>query len=277
MSEFKFACPVCGQHITADSSTGGGQIACPTCFQKIVVPQAPASAETKFILSAAQVGKPRPLPGETALQAGPLAPARARSSVWGLVALLLLVCAAGAAVFFFRDRIFKGSRPKPSTVVKLPPNLVWSLDLKSAAFPEANAAGRVHGRPFTPEHASLEGGIFSLRQGKTWPPELGITIMLPAQPGEELSGKTFEIAPGQPQPAPRLVARWKDDQQQPGKQEFARGYALKLVFEQPAHGHLPGKIYLCLPDEDQSVVAGTFEAALRKPKPTQPKGPKPKH
>ena len=44
MSEFKFACPVCGQHITADSSTSGGQIECPTCFQKIVVPQAPASA-----------------------------------------------------------------------------------------------------------------------------------------------------------------------------------------------------------------------------------------
>ena len=41
MSEFKFACPVCGQHITAGSSASGSQIVCPTCFQKIVVPQAP--------------------------------------------------------------------------------------------------------------------------------------------------------------------------------------------------------------------------------------------
>src|SRR6266446_9700702 len=47
MSEFKFACPVCGQHITADSSTGGAQIQCPTCFQKIVVPQPPVAGNTK--------------------------------------------------------------------------------------------------------------------------------------------------------------------------------------------------------------------------------------
>ncbi len=41
MSEFKYACPVCGQHIKCDSSQSGTQMECPTCFQKIVVPQAP--------------------------------------------------------------------------------------------------------------------------------------------------------------------------------------------------------------------------------------------
>ena len=60
MSEFKFACPVCGQHITADSNTGGTQIHCPTCFQKLIVPQAPVAGNTKLILSAVQVAKPRP-------------------------------------------------------------------------------------------------------------------------------------------------------------------------------------------------------------------------
>ena len=39
MSEFKFACPVCGQHITSDASATGKHLECPTCFQKIVVPQ----------------------------------------------------------------------------------------------------------------------------------------------------------------------------------------------------------------------------------------------
>ena len=74
MSEFKFACPVCGQHITADSSTSGGQIECPTCFQKIVVPQAPGVQDTKFILSATQVAKPRPTSADAASQLGPLQP-----------------------------------------------------------------------------------------------------------------------------------------------------------------------------------------------------------
>ena len=43
MSEFKFACPVCGQHITCDAAAAGSQMNCPTCFRKIVVPRAPES------------------------------------------------------------------------------------------------------------------------------------------------------------------------------------------------------------------------------------------
>ena len=42
MSEFKYACPVCGQHMMCDSSQGGTVMECPTCFQKITAPQAPA-------------------------------------------------------------------------------------------------------------------------------------------------------------------------------------------------------------------------------------------
>src|SRR5258708_40351660 len=105
MSEFKFACPVCGQHITADSTTTGSQLECPTCFQKIVVPQAPASADPKFILSAAQVAKPRPGSQNEA------APLRDKTSsfkeplLWA--AVVLVVVAAGAAGYIFRDRIFK--------------------------------------------------------------------------------------------------------------------------------------------------------------------------
>src|SRR5258708_22452507 len=103
MSEFKFACPVCGQHITADSAATGTQIECPTCFQKIVVPQAPASADSKFILSAAQVAKPRP-----GSQNGAAAPLEKPSSskdllLWAAVALILV--AAGTAGFIFRDKI----------------------------------------------------------------------------------------------------------------------------------------------------------------------------
>jgi hypothetical protein len=75
---------------------------------------------------------------------------------------------------------------------------------------------------------------------------------------------------------PRVTLRWKDDQQQPAKQEFKGGYALRVAFGQPVNGRLPGKIYLCLPDEAKSFVAGTFDAELRKAKPAQPKGSKPK-
>lgn len=41
MSEFKFSCPHCGQHIQCDISYSGAQINCPSCQKSIVVPQAP--------------------------------------------------------------------------------------------------------------------------------------------------------------------------------------------------------------------------------------------
>jgi len=41
MSEFKFYCPQCGQHILCDTGHSGMQINCPVCQQVIVVPQAP--------------------------------------------------------------------------------------------------------------------------------------------------------------------------------------------------------------------------------------------
>jgi DNA-directed RNA polymerase subunit RPC12/RpoP len=295
MSEFKFACPVCGQHITADSSTSGGQIECPTCYQKIVVPQAPTSQDTKFILSASQVAKPRPVSAEAASQLGPRQTSSPRSSVLVIVALAVLVCAAGAALFVFRDQILKFARaqppastntpqPKPTppvapiTAYPIPTNITWTLDLTNTALPDTPAAGSVHGSGFLCEKAVLRGGLLSLGQGKTWPWDLGVSLGLFAHQGEELSGKTVEIAPDRPH-APRVVLRWKDEQRQPATENINHGYALKVAFGQATNGHMPGKIYLCLPDQAKSFVAGAFDAEIRKPplpKPPPAKAPKPK-
>ena len=54
--EFKFACPICHQHITCDANSGGQVIPCPTCYRKIVVPQAPTGNTTKLILRAKPAG-----------------------------------------------------------------------------------------------------------------------------------------------------------------------------------------------------------------------------
>lgn len=274
MSEFKFACPVCGQHITADSSTSGGQIECPTCFRKIVVPQAPSSADSKFILSASQVAKPRPTSAALAPLPEIARPSLARRAIPVIAALLVLLGVAGAALYAFRGQVFKSLHSQTPALAKLPPALAWSLDLQRATFPETNATGRIHGQSFTPDRASLEGGLLSFRTGKAWPPELGLTLLLPGRRPEDFAGRTVDITAGQPPPVPRVIIRWKDDQQQPAKQEIASGYALKLTFGQPANGRLPGQIYLCLPDETKSVLAGAFDATLRKPKPPRPKGSK---
>jgi len=278
MSEFKFACPVCGQHITVGSTTSGGQIECPTCFRKIVVPQAPALADTKLILSAAQVGRPRPSSAEATSQLGPMQPASPRISRTALVALVLLLGAAGAALFIFRDRIFKAARglvpagtnalPQPAAAVALsttylvPTNITWALDLTNAVFPETTAAGTIHSSGFLCERASLRGGLLSLSQGKTWPWDLGVALNLVARQGEELSGKTVKIDPVRTH-APSVVLRWKEAEQQPATETITGGYALRLVFGEATNGRMPGKIYICLPDAAKSVVAGTFDAEIK--------------
>jgi hypothetical protein len=294
MSEFKFACPVCGQHITADSSTSGGQLECPTCFQKIVVPQAPDSCDTKLILSAAQVGKPRPTTDAAASQLGPLGSSARHSSLPALIGLLVLLGAAGAAAYFFRDRIWKPARgpatpatnvvasqpapPPPVITNPIPTNIVWTLELTNAVIPEARVAGKIHGSGFAYDRAVLVGGLLLLGQGTAPPYDLGFGVQLAARQGEELSGKTVEIPPDQPS-APRVGWRWKDEQQQPVTQIISNGYLLKVEFGQASNGYMPGKLYICLPDADKSFAAGTFEAEIRKPpqpKPGVPRPPKPR-
>jgi len=277
MSEFKFACPVCGQHITADSKTSGSQLDCPTCYQKIIVPQAPASDASKLILSASQVGKPRPVPAD--LSDTVPRPAR-RMSFVSFAFWTLLITAAAASVFIFREKIVSlvHSKPEPKAKLKttvknsypIPTKFGWTMNLNTMVIPEKPASGGIRGAGFLCERASLQGGKLTLRQGES-APDLGITINLFAREGEELSGKTVQIGPERSPPIPKIVLRWKDEQDQTRKQDFTGGYALKIFFGEAINARMPGKLFLALPDEAKSFVAGTFEAEIRKAPPPKPR------
>jgi len=43
MSDFKFSCPHCDQHIACDTSLSGRQLQCPACHHLIRVPPAPGT------------------------------------------------------------------------------------------------------------------------------------------------------------------------------------------------------------------------------------------
>ena len=47
------------------------------------------------------------------------------------------------------------------------------------------------------------------------------------------------------------------------QKSFANGYAMKLEFGKLTDDGLPGKIYVALPDAEQTVVAGVFNAEIR--------------
>jgi len=104
MSEFKYACPVCGQHIQCDSSQAGTVVDCPTCFQKITVPQAPAGAGQKLLLTGTKAGERKT--SQLATRTHPVLSEPAKSFTAAAVTFLLaLVLAAGAGVYFFRGSL----------------------------------------------------------------------------------------------------------------------------------------------------------------------------
>ncbi|MGB7749482.1 MAG: discoidin domain-containing protein [Verrucomicrobiia bacterium] len=111
MSEFKYACPVCGQHMKCDSSQSGTVMECPTCFQKITAPQAPESDDPKFIITGTKTGE-RPIPSAVA-NAGLLTPVREpeRKFPVAAIAFVILFCAAAVALFMFGGKIFKPAPP----------------------------------------------------------------------------------------------------------------------------------------------------------------------
>ena len=113
MSEFKYACPICGQHMKCDSSQSGTVMECPTCFQKITAPQAPATDDSKFIITGTKVGE-RPIPAAVANAEMASAPEPAKKFPVAAIAFVVLLCVALAAAFAFGGKIFK---PAPKTAV----------------------------------------------------------------------------------------------------------------------------------------------------------------
>jgi hypothetical protein len=277
MSEFKFACPVCGQHITADASASGNPLECPTCFQTLIIPHAPEFGDRKLILTAAKATAKK--------TSSPPSPHEGRKSALeqlkGFIPLSLLVATGGVAFFLWHgeisslanklaDRATRSPAEAPAAPAfrssyPVPDNVVWGLNPTNAAIPGGEVVGRIHGHGFRCERAVLKGDRLSLRQGAAGPPDLGFTVTLSAKRAEELSGKTVMISPSSPGSAPRVVLRWKDDQQEPVTQHFHSGYAMKLMFGRVADGKIFGRIFIALPDEQKSFAAGNFEAEVTRP------------
>ena len=293
MSEFKYACPVCGQHMMCDSSQSGSIMECPTCFQKIVAPQAPTTNDPKFILTGTKYTEkkiPETLIRATA--AGGMV--RENKSPVALIAFVVaFLVAAGAALIAFRGKLFSsgGSStnppvvqapggqqpptqpqkpPKPAVVAPPASDTNWMLTLDDVTnIPTTPVAGRIHGIDFISERATFQNGILTLRSGTKGPLEFGCTINFGGAQPEALAGQTINVNTNA-DTAARVTLRWKNDDQS-GKDNYDSGYAMRLEFDTLANNRLPGRIYLCLPDPEKSYLIGTFSADARKPKPKKPK------
>ena len=86
MSDFKFNCPSCGQHLSGDERYAGAQIDCPTCGKPVIVPTAPAHS---------RLATPANMPPVPYAQ--PQAPLPRSNKTCGL-AIASLICSIGSFI-----------------------------------------------------------------------------------------------------------------------------------------------------------------------------------
>ena len=264
MSEFKFACPVCGQHITVDSAASGGQVECPTCFRKIVIPQAPADPDSKFILSASQAGPHTPSGAETIPP--PHRHRRKTALSASFLTLLAILTLASFAAWLLRENLFQPARRNLSELATTNPPAAspggWTLDLAKAPLQDANVTGRILGIRFKCEKVKLEGGVLSFLQNAGLPSERRVTISLFAHRPERLADRIFEIQHDRTGPRPKVSLEVRHAGETPAMRTLDQNYSLRMEFGGITDGHLSGRIYLAIADEEKSFINGRFEAQI---------------
>lgn len=342
MSDIKFSCPKCSQHIACGPEYAGLQIKCPACQADIAIPGVPIAAPPpppKAAPLRVNVGHtaappppqniplpPPPPPRASGLAvARPTAPAEAHGAdgdnalplatagagenrvvQWAglsgafLVAALIVAMAAtwkppekSGEFRLVREKrgrkyvtVMKPVSAKPvdadaemeeddgdddttnaPAIVPPPPAVPqWTLDLAAAHIPEGKASGQVHGQPFKADRAYLQrtaaGYVLMVRDGPGPQVDKEITVVIPLRPGEKLDGRSWNISQnasnGSP---PRVIKRWLQNARSQAK-TFTNGYAMKLEFGPPGNNEFPGKVFVALPDDEKSYLAGTLNASV---------------
>jgi len=155
--------------------------------------------------------------------------------------------------------------PPPKELPLLP--AVWTLDVEQAKIPEGKANGSIAGTNFVVETALCTPQILGLYEGAPRSPDRAILVYLNLKPGESLTNRTFTVSPDKRDPGVREVMKeWKTNPRYaPHTKPFSSGYAMKLELGDMTGNVLNGKIFLALPDTEQSVVAGLFKATTTFP------------
>jgi type II secretory pathway pseudopilin PulG len=158
-----------------------------------------------------------------------------------------------------------------------PQPLVWTLDVEKAKIPDSRVNGSISGTNFVAETAMCTAEVLRLLQGNAASPDREILVYLHLNPGESPTGHTWTVSQEMKgRSVPSVMKRWKTNPRYaPLSKSFSTGYAMKLELGQVTNGLIPGKIFVALPDTEQTVVAGVFQATttLADPSGATPENP----
>lgn len=262
VSEFKFACPNCSQHLQAKPEETGRTIECPSCFKKLTVPQAPTNGGGKLIITTSLAEPRRPLSNVAATPAeiGPGRPVSRGLRIYLIVALTAAVVAAVGFIALKRRDQAARSRQAAEEAEQ---GRMWTDKFDELELLDAPVAGELNGWEFKPTRAIWKDTKLLLRQDGGTPTALRLEITFPLKGGELVAGKTYRLrGDGAPFTSPLRVL-WKDEQGLNQVRPCASGYLLWVRFDKVAKDKVAGRLHLCLPDPTHSWVAGEFTADVR--------------
>lgn len=147
----------------------------------------------------------------------------------------------------------------PSSIFAETP--AWAEDVSNHEVPNQSVQGKLQGIDFSPDRVEYQNGIFSFREGgSTIMGEREIILFMFLPEDEKLEGKTFKITPSTGYSSPHVHTHWKPKGSDDSKTDImVQGYSMRLDFEAAAkNGKLNGRIYLALPKNKNTVVAGKF-------------------
>jgi hypothetical protein len=199
-----------------------------------------------------------------------------KKSLFQMVLLVVLVVVGAVAYVYMQEgnldfiTQFIGNQPqeqqakapavKTRAAQRTPPPPVVARKPEPPAIPSQPVKGQVNGKAFAIDASKIEGGALTLSQGS----DVAVRLEVSTSPWETPIGKSFKLSPASGTESPRIAIFWKDDGSGGAKvKRFDDKYTLQLEFGQESNRKLPGKIYLVLPDEAKTSIAGTFEAEIR--------------
>ncbi|MBI3899750.1 MAG: hypothetical protein HY308_15850 [Gammaproteobacteria bacterium] len=181
--------------------------------------------------------------------------------------LLLVVLLVGGIGVWLSQRegglsFLGGDSAEHETPVAVAPKPTMATD-PLPTIPAQPANGQIQSVGFTVDAAEIEGGVLTLRQGVE-PADTQVKLFLRTKPWEVPAGRSFQLINANAQDAPLIRIRWYEPgQNAPRQREFKEKYTLRLELGPERNRKVDGKIYLTLPDENKSQVAGTFTADVR--------------
>lgn len=276
MSDIKFSCPQCGQHISASQIWASRQIPCPKCQAVLTVPgHSPAAASSiPPVLPFAP-----PLLNSPSLVTTTPRPAKGASPwIWIILGVGMVGVAVVALLGFLAFNYFKTQQPRvttlreeapaPPTVVKIKPPKAEDpaviTVLASMIIPDRPVSGTLRDQLFAVETAVISPSSVLLRQGEGLIPDASLRFFLFLKPDEPLDGRKFIIEPGvKVRIRPHIHVSRKEGPNGGLKTEIiSSNYSLRVEFGEQQGNKLPDRIYLEMADRLGTKVAGASEVTV---------------